>query len=257
MATVEEVAGRFSTVVRGGVDVRLLLAKNPAGWTALFDLLDESGSAALPTVLSVNARIADGLDTSWLWDVPFERLRGERWWPPASGVGTWPCGCGTRRSAIPWCPIRSPPSMWPSRDERRPGGVRGQLHGLRRAAGPAVSAPASPLTVVVVFPDLLGTYGDGGNGLVLARRAAWRGIDVELVEATSDRPIPAGDIYCLGGGEDGPQVRASRTLIADGTVDRAVDDGAVVLGVCAGFQLLGRSFPDAGGWPTTVWASWM
>jgi UDP-N-acetylmuramyl tripeptide synthase len=76
MATVEEVAGRFSTVVRGGVDVRLLLAKNPAGWTALFDLLDESGGAALPTVLSVNARIADGLDTSWLWDVPFERLRG-------------------------------------------------------------------------------------------------------------------------------------------------------------------------------------
>jgi UDP-N-acetylmuramyl tripeptide synthase len=76
MATVEEVAGRFSTVVRGGVDVRLLLAKNPAGWTALFDLLDESGGASLPTVLSVNARIADGLDTSWLWDVPFERLRG-------------------------------------------------------------------------------------------------------------------------------------------------------------------------------------
>jgi UDP-N-acetylmuramyl tripeptide synthase len=76
MATVEEVAGRFSTVIRNGVGVRLLLAKNPAGWTALFDLLDESKSAACPTVLSVNARIADGLDTSWLWDVPFERLRG-------------------------------------------------------------------------------------------------------------------------------------------------------------------------------------
>jgi lipid II isoglutaminyl synthase (glutamine-hydrolysing) len=112
-----------------------------------------------------------------------------------------------------------------------------------------VSAPPSPLTVVVVFPDLLGTYGDGGNGVVLARRAAWRGIDVELVEATSDRPIPTGDIYCLGGGEDGPQVRASRTLIADGSIDRAVDKGAVVLGVCAGFQLLGRSFPDAAGGP--------
>ncbi|HEX4218879.1 MAG TPA: hypothetical protein VHZ02_10950 [Acidimicrobiales bacterium] len=112
-----------------------------------------------------------------------------------------------------------------------------------------MSAPPSPLVVVVVFPDLLGTYGDGGNGLVLARRAAWRGIDVELVEATSDRPIPSGDIYCLGGGEDGPQVRASKTLIADGTMARAVDKGAVVLGVCAGFQLLGRSFPDAAGAP--------
>jgi CobQ-like glutamine amidotransferase family enzyme len=103
----------------------------------------------------------------------------------------------------------------------------------------------SPLTVVVIYPDLLGTYGDGGNGLVLARRAKWRGLDVSLVQAPSDRPVPRGDIYCIGGGEDGPQVRAASTLIADGTLTRAVEDGAVILGVCAGFQLLGREFPDA------------
>jgi UDP-N-acetylmuramyl tripeptide synthase len=76
LSTVTEVAGRFSTVTRGGRPVRLLLAKNPAGWTAVFDLLDESGHAVAPVVLSVNARTADGLDTSWLWDVPFERLVG-------------------------------------------------------------------------------------------------------------------------------------------------------------------------------------
>jgi UDP-N-acetylmuramyl tripeptide synthase len=76
LAGVTDVAGRFSTVVRGGRPVRLLLAKNPAGWTAIFDLLDESGDRAAPVVLSVNARTADGLDTSWLWDVPFERLAG-------------------------------------------------------------------------------------------------------------------------------------------------------------------------------------
>ncbi len=115
--------------------------------------------------------------------------------------------------------------------------------------GRLVSAPRSVLTVVVVFPDLLGTYGDGGNGVVLARRAAWRGIDVELVEATSGRPVPSGDIYCLGGGEDGPQVRAAATLIEDGTLGRSVEDGAVVLSVCAGFQIAGRSFPDASGRP--------
>jgi UDP-N-acetylmuramyl tripeptide synthase len=73
---VTEVAGRFSTVTRGGRPVRLMLAKNPAGWTAVFDLLDESGDTSAPVVLSVNARVADGLDTSWLWDVPFERLAG-------------------------------------------------------------------------------------------------------------------------------------------------------------------------------------
>ena len=76
LATVTEVAGRFSTIMRAGRPVRLLLAKNPAGWTAIFDLLDETGDAVSPVVLSVNARTADGLDTSWLWDVPFERLAG-------------------------------------------------------------------------------------------------------------------------------------------------------------------------------------
>ena len=102
----------------------------------------------------------------------------------------------------------------------------------------------SPLTIAVVYPDLLGTYGDGGNGMILARRAAWRGVEVELVEATSDRPLPEADLYCLGGGEDGPQVRASVSLRQDGALHRAVARGAVVLGVCAGYQLLGHSFPD-------------
>jgi len=105
------------------------------------------------------------------------------------------------------------------------------------------------LTVVTVFPDLLGTYGDRGNGMVLARRAAWRGIDVSLVEAVSTDRLPAADLYCIGGGEDGPQVRAAELLGGDAAFTRAVEQGAAVLGVCAGYQLLGRSFPDAGGAP--------
>jgi CobQ-like glutamine amidotransferase family enzyme len=103
------------------------------------------------------------------------------------------------------------------------------------------------LRVAVVFPDLLGTYGDGGNGLILARRAEWRGHDAELLQAVSDRPLPEADIYCLGGGEDGPQVRAARTLMDDGTLAARVGGGAVVLAVCAGFQVVGRSFPGADG----------
>ena len=108
-----------------------------------------------------------------------------------------------------------------------------------------MNAGGAHLTVAVVYPDLLGTYGDGGNGLVVARRASWRGIDVDLVQAPSDRPLPAADIYTIGGGEDGPQVRASTTLMEEGTLAARVSEGAVVLGVCAGFQLIGRSFPDA------------
>jgi lipid II isoglutaminyl synthase (glutamine-hydrolysing) len=106
-----------------------------------------------------------------------------------------------------------------------------------------------PLRIAVVYPDLLGTYGDGGNGMVLARRAEWRGHEVALVQAVSDRPLPEADIYCLGGGEDGPQVRAAGTLIDDGTLVRRVAEGAVVLAVCAGFQIVGRTFPGAGGDP--------
>ncbi len=103
------------------------------------------------------------------------------------------------------------------------------------------------LRIAVVYPDLLGTYGDGGNGLVLARRAEWRGLDAVLLQAASDRPLPAADVYCLGGGEDGPQVRAAKTLMEDGTLVRRVADGAVVLAVCAGFQIVGRTFPGAAG----------
>jgi CobQ-like glutamine amidotransferase family enzyme len=105
------------------------------------------------------------------------------------------------------------------------------------------------LTVAVVYPDLLGTYGDGGNGLILARRASWRGIEAELIQAPSDRPLPEADIYCIGGGEDGPQVRAAESLLADGTILSAVESGAVVLGVCAGYQILGHTFPDSGDRP--------
>jgi hypothetical protein len=101
------------------------------------------------------------------------------------------------------------------------------------------------LRIAVVYPDLLGTYGDGGNGLILARRAEWRGHQASLLQASSDAPLPEADLYCLGGGEDGPQVRAARSLAADGTLTRRVADGAVVLAVCAGYQIVGRSFPGA------------
>jgi CobQ-like glutamine amidotransferase family enzyme len=105
----------------------------------------------------------------------------------------------------------------------------------------------SALRICVVYPDLLGTYGDGGNAEILVARAAWRGIEVERLDALSSAPLPAADVYCLGGGEDGPQVLASERLAADGALLRAVGDGAVLLAVCAGFQIIGETFPSATG----------
>jgi len=75
MAAVSEVAGRYATVFWSGTRARLLLAKNPAGWAEVFDML---APAPTPVVVAINARTADGHDPSWLWDVPFERLRGRR-----------------------------------------------------------------------------------------------------------------------------------------------------------------------------------
>ena len=105
----------------------------------------------------------------------------------------------------------------------------------------------SSLRIAVVFPDLLGTYGDTGNGIVLERRARDRGIDAELLLCRSSEPLPEADLYCLGGGEDGPQVLAAQRLRADGGLTRAVTAGATVFAVCAGFQIIGSSFPDAAG----------
>ncbi len=107
----------------------------------------------------------------------------------------------------------------------------------------------SGLRVAVVYPDLLGTYGDGGNGLILVRRAQWRGYAASLLQAPSDEPLPEADLYCLGGGEDGPQVRAALSLRRDGMLARRVAEGAVVLAVCAGYQIVGRNFPGADGSP--------
>ena len=73
MAGMSEVAGRYRTIRVGAISARLLLAKNPAGWLEVFDLL---APPPRPVVVAINARIADGKDPSWLWDVPFERLRG-------------------------------------------------------------------------------------------------------------------------------------------------------------------------------------
>ena len=88
------------------------------------------------------------------------------------------------------------------------------------------------LRLVWVYPDLLSTYGDRGNLLVLSRRAELRGIEVEAIEVNSDEPVPSqGDIYLLGGGEDLPQILAANRLRQDGGLARAASRGAVVFAV--------------------------
>lgn len=80
LETVSEIDGRYLEVNHGGRQVRLLLAKNPAGWA---EVLAQLARQPPQLVIVINARGADGVDTSWLWDVPFELLRG--WQVVAAG----------------------------------------------------------------------------------------------------------------------------------------------------------------------------
>ena len=99
------------------------------------------------------------------------------------------------------------------------------------------------MKIVVVYQSLLGIYGDQGNSRVLAKRLEWRGIDAEVVFVEPGTPIPDdGAVYLLGGGEDAAQTAAVRELKADGGLFRALDLGAVLFAVCAGYQICGHSF---------------
>jgi lipid II isoglutaminyl synthase (glutamine-hydrolysing) len=75
LRNVSSVAGRYTQVQRHGRNVRLLLAKNPAGWLEAFDVLSPPPG---PVLLAVNAQVPDGKDTSWLWDVDYRVLSGRR-----------------------------------------------------------------------------------------------------------------------------------------------------------------------------------
>ena len=128
----------------------------------------------------------------------------------------------------------------------------------RNAGGRDAGASASPLDTVaadsarpsestvrigLVLPDVMGTYGDDGNSLVLRQRLRWRGYDAEIVRITLEDEVPDScDLYTVGGGEDAAQKLASRHLTASPGLQRAVERDAPVLAICAGMQVFGEWF---------------
>jgi len=99
-----------------------------------------------------------------------------------------------------------------------------------------------PLRIALIYPSLLGTYGDGGNASVLAQRLRWRGIAAETIDVGIDEDVPEqADLYVLGGGEDAAQTLAVSKL-ANGVLSRASNAGRPIFAVCAGFQILGERF---------------
>lgn len=100
----------------------------------------------------------------------------------------------------------------------------------------------------VILPEVLGTYADGGNALVLAERVRRRGMSAEIVSVNVGDPIPDDlDVYTLGGGEDAAQEIAVDMFRHDRGLLRAIDAGRTVLAICASLQILGHWYADANG----------
>ncbi len=106
----------------------------------------------------------------------------------------------------------------------------------------------STLRIGLIAPEVLGTYGDTGNALVLAERTRRRGINAEIVTIPLLAPIPDSlDLYSLGGGEDTAQMLAARHLKSDPGLTRAAERGTPILAICASLQILGSWYEDAAG----------
>lgn len=110
----------------------------------------------------------------------------------------------------------------------------------------------SQIVIASIYPTLLGTYGDGGNVAALVHRARLRDLPTAVIVVDPNEHIPRhADMYVLGGGEDTAQVAAAAALRADGGLAEAKRREAPILAICAGYQLIGMSFPDATGSPAT------
>lgn len=102
------------------------------------------------------------------------------------------------------------------------------------------------LRVCALYPDLMNIYADRGNLFVLQRRCDWRGLGFQLSGSGLGEALDgeAHDIYYIGGGQDRDQLLCAEDLVEDkrDALHEAASRGAIVLGVCGGYQLLGESY---------------
>jgi lipid II isoglutaminyl synthase (glutamine-hydrolysing) len=102
------------------------------------------------------------------------------------------------------------------------------------------------LRVLALYPDQMNIYADRGNIIFLRRRCEWRGIGFSYAGAGPGDPVDptAHDLFYVGGGQDRDQRAVAADMVATKreALAAAADDGAVLLAVCGGYQLLGHSY---------------
>ncbi len=270
--------GRLQRYEIDGTDVLLNLAKNPTGFNQnLKIVMSDRGPKAV--AFYINDKEADGHDVSWLWDVDFQELAAADNLVAFAGgirrndmqVRLKHAGIEARlvngardflekaRAANPHATCylianyTALPAVKAELDElNETGGTLGSAlrvatdcgHGESHPLGNAAAIDAK-LKIVHLYPTLLNLYGDGGNVTVLANRARWRGmsVEVERVDLGQDIDLSDADIVFLGGGPDREQRIASRELLAQaGALRNYVEDDGVLLAICGGYQILGREW---------------
>ena len=114
-----------------------------------------------------------------------------------------------------------------------------------------MSSEPQTFTVGWLYPDLMNIYGDRGNILTLLKRAEWRGLTAELKEIQRGRTddLTDVDVFFFGGGQDREQALIYDDLIEHKRdhLEQATKNGAQILAVCGGYQLLGHYYQTADG----------
>jgi CobQ-like glutamine amidotransferase family enzyme len=110
-----------------------------------------------------------------------------------------------------------------------------------------MSSSVSPgLRLLALYPEQMNIYADRGNVIFLQRRCEWRGLGFEYAAAGPGESFDPGahDLIYIGGGQDRDQRAVAADLVASkqNSVRAAIDDGAALLAVCGGYQLLGHSY---------------
>ena len=206
--------------------------------------------------IAVNARVADGKDPSWLWDVP---VRAGCAAIPVAAAGERSLDVAVRLRYADVEPVVEPdPIAAAARAPRRRAcyiiasytqfSALYRRYGTERARDERAATPRCASGSCT--PSCSARTATAATRVVLVQRCRWRGIPAELVEVGAGEPIPDSlDVYLFGGGEDDPQLMAAAGMRASRAGDRAraCDGGAVVFAVCAGFQLLGHRYDAADG----------